>query len=123
MPPSHILGLSYSPNLPLLGATPLYLLQAASPGPGVGALTWEVKGYGSVAPLRQQLQCAQLLPCVGVKGLSVEQHHLHPVGTRGGEGPAGPAVGTRASRSGVRALRVWRWPTLFLGLSHCPPRL
>lgn len=50
----------------------MYLLDVASLDPGVGALTWEVKGHGPVAPPRQQLQCAQLLPCVGVKGLSVE---------------------------------------------------
>lgn len=60
-----------------------------------GALTWEVKGHGSVAALRQQLQCAQLLPRVGVKGLSMEQYHLHPAGTQRGEGPAGLAVRTQ----------------------------
>lgn len=95
MSPSHILGLSCSPNSPLWGAAPSYLLQAASPGPGGGGLTWEVKGHGSVAALRQQLQCAQLLPRVGVKGLSMEQYHLHPAGTQRGEGPVGPAVGTQ----------------------------
>lgn len=46
-------------------------------------LTWKVKGHSPVAPLCQQLQCAQLLPRPGAKGLSVEQHHIHPVGTRG----------------------------------------
>lgn len=66
-----------------------------------GALTWEVKGHGSVAALRQQLQCAQLLPRVGVKGLSMEQYHLHPAGTQRGEGPAGLAVCTQGGEGPV----------------------
>lgn len=46
-------------------------------------LTWKVKGHRPVASLRQQLQCAQLLPRPRAKGLSMEQHHIRPVGTPG----------------------------------------
>lgn len=102
-PRSHLRTLLSQP--PLWEAAPLYLLQVASPDLGMGALTWEVKGHGPVASLCQQLQRAQLLPCVRVKGLSVEQQHLYPVGTRGNEGPEGE-----------------QWPTVFLGLPHYPPR-
>lgn len=101
MLPSHNLGLSYPSSSPLWHAVPMSLLHVTSLDPGVGALTWEVKGHGPVAPLCQQLQCAQLLPCPGVKGLSVEQHHIHPVGTQGSVCSGG---------------------SFFPGFSHCPPR-
>ena len=92
-PTSHTVRLFYPSDSPLWETAPLYLLDVvASLDPGVVALTWEVKGHGPVAPLRQQLQCAQLLPRVGVKGLSMEQHHLHPVGTQGSVCPGGLRV-------------------------------
>lgn len=95
-PPRHTLRLIYPSNSPIREAAPLYPLDVALLDPRVVALTWEVKGHGPVAPLRQQLQCAQLLPRVGVKGLSMEQHHLHPVGTQGSVCPGDLGVAHRS---------------------------